>query len=1537
MKFLLIAIVLLFGADSLFANSAPVVSNVTVSQRTDGSKLVDIRYNLSDADGDKCTVFIQVSSDGGNTWTVSAVSFNPGSAIGSNISAGTGKQIVWDCGADLLSAFGCNYRIKIIADDNYCPSGMVWVYVNDTGVSGHEGFKGYMSKYETTNAQYCQFLNAAKASNDITVSGSIVCGANGLNIGGDFVRQVYYDLAGTGSTSDGATNGGAARINWTGTSFTVDSGFEKHPVTYVSWYGATAFCNYYGYRLPTEWEWKAVADYDGSYTYGCGTTINNNIANYRDSTHPYGTSDVGSVGNPSGYGYGMCDMAGNVYEWTSSVYSGSDSVIRGGSWFGYSYECTTSNSNSSNQTLTYYAIGFRVCHNVEPTGMVWVPINDPGISGHEGFNGQMSKYETTNAQYCQYLNAAKSSNQITVYTDNKVYATSDTSHSQPYYNLAGTGYTGCGATNGGEARINWTGSSFTVDSGFDNHPVTYVSWYGSTAFANYYGYRLPTEWEWQAVADNTIDNPYLYGCGASIANSIANYLGTTHPDGTTVVGAFGTSGYGMADMAGNVWEWTSSCYYSDCSYDSRVIRGGCWSHPDNYCSVSYRDDGSPSTTTFDWGFRVCRSTLGATGYGISNVFTINNANLYIAFSSISEQQAGVDFNVTLTAKKETGQTETSFSGNLQLYVSGGPHLNMTSITLQNGVWNGTLCLDSAAHTVSIIAASGRFSGTSNVFSVTSTSSSLGRVEGKCVDSAGAPILGVPITVDLLKGGVVFASTTTNESTGRYSFLNVPSGIYDIEGHGASGNSTLFKNHSVIAGKTTTRDIKIYQAGIPVILVPGIMGSCTSPTRMRGSLNTKLTNLEFFDPWDKGVGWAKLTKALKQSGYEVFEAPWDWRREINDTTVNWYLKSVIDEAKRITARGKVHIIAHSLGGLLVRHYIQSDSYNNDIDKFAMVGTPNGGAAGDAYYLWEGADVDRIDDIYNIKYSFLYNICSDASEELHPWERGGGLGKNEIIWNVPQAQIKTIIQKNIPGLQHLMLISNELRAYPKAGGGYDYEDYPWKDSLITYKLSQNSNKSRLVPGNTEVVNDDQVRTRMFITVESTTVKCVVLNKVKSNPAPELYPLGSPTGKTLEDDGDGTVLWSSATFGLDFNRNFDYTTTTKTGSHAKLPGIYTEEIDLFLKESGASVAPSNSIQTTGSFQSYDIEEESVTQVTFGIDGRVQPILTSPGGQRLGIATETGDLVEELSGEISVKSDFSTISVTQPVDGTYMLDFTGDAGEVVNIAVQYAVGDNIFTLERSLLAGTETRHIGVVLDSSSEEPLQIPEPIGSIKNLTASSVTGMTQLQWDDLGDPIVAGYRVYGRRQGYRLFELLGEPTNSEYITSHPWSENETTQLWSYIVVSVTSDGQESFFDSTVTNQELLIARFKADAVNGEAPFTVTFTDQSTGNPTAWEWDFNADGVVDSTVQNPSWTYTERGNNTVICKVMTGDKSDTRIRTGYIEVTANILADGVDISDLIYMAEVWLTSDQSADIAPPPGGDGIVNLLDFAVLAEHWLSGQ
>jgi formylglycine-generating enzyme required for sulfatase activity len=591
---------------------------------------------------------------------------------GTVLAACPSMDVTGDCKVTLadFAVFAEQWQTEGVPD----PAGMVWVSINDPGIGGGRvGFNGDMSKYETTNAQYCQFLNAALASGDIVVDVNDVIGANGTNTGQDFVGELYYDGDGAGDTNFGSiSGGGAARIHYSGGVFTVDIGLENHPVTYTTWYGAVAFCNYYGYRLPTEWEWQAAADYKGYYIYGCGMTINTNtnMANYFNTYHPYGTTAVGAYGP---YGYELYDTAGNVFEWTSSSfydYSLGIRCIRGGSWNMGSIDCRVSGEGQWAHWTRYavdatYSIGFRACRGEAPaqsivplvtdmtlaqaqaaiaaaglvTGtlteeynetvpvgsivsqnpyvgqefvpgspvnltvskgvfVVWVSIADPGVSGHEGFSGEMSKYEMSNAQYCQFFNSAISTNMITVY-NNFVYASSDTSHSQPYYDLAGAGETYGGATNGGAARIHYTDNTFAVDSGFENHPVTHVSWYGATAFCTYYGYRLPTEWEWQAVAD--YDGSYTYGCGTSINNSIANYYGSTHPDGTTLVGAFGTYGHGMCDMAGNVWEWTSTENDGRC-----VIRGGSWHSNNSGCSVSLSYDDGPDFAGFDLGFRVCR-------------------------------------------------------------------------------------------------------------------------------------------------------------------------------------------------------------------------------------------------------------------------------------------------------------------------------------------------------------------------------------------------------------------------------------------------------------------------------------------------------------------------------------------------------------------------------------------------------------------------------------------------------------------------------------------------------------------------------------------------------------------------------------------------------------------------------------------------------------------------------------------------------------------------------------------------------------------
>jgi PKD repeat protein len=85
----------------------------------------------------------------------------------------------------------------------------------------------------------------------------------------------------------------------------------------------------------------------------------------------------------------------------------------------------------------------------------------------------------------------------------------------------------------------------------------------------------------------------------------------------------------------------------------------------------------------------------------------------------------------------------------------------------------------------------------------------------------------------------------------------------------------------------------------------------------------------------------------------------------------------------------------------------------------------------------------------------------------------------------------------------------------------------------------------------------------------------------------------------------------------------------------------------------------------------------------------------------------------------------------------------------------------------------------------------------------------------------------------------------------------------------------------NPEVPVARFEADVTSGEEPLTVRFTDLSANFPTSWAWDFDNDGSVDSTKQNPSHTYTEAGVYTVKLTAGNSAGSDNETKTAFITV--------------------------------------------------------
>jgi formylglycine-generating enzyme required for sulfatase activity len=159
-----------------------------------------------------------------------------------------------------------------------------------------------------------------------------------------------------------------------------------------------------------------------------------------------------------------------------------------------------------------------------------------------------------------------------------------------------------------------------------NRPVEKVSWNTIQGFLSATGMRLPTEAEWE-YACRAGTTTAFHGWPAQTAGTnndtlvgnIAWFDGNANIQ-TRPVGGKAPNGFGLHDMAGNVWEWVndrySSSYYASspstnppgpATGSNRVLRGGSWFYVTLFLRSSYRNGGSPGFASFDVGFRVARA------------------------------------------------------------------------------------------------------------------------------------------------------------------------------------------------------------------------------------------------------------------------------------------------------------------------------------------------------------------------------------------------------------------------------------------------------------------------------------------------------------------------------------------------------------------------------------------------------------------------------------------------------------------------------------------------------------------------------------------------------------------------------------------------------------------------------------------------------------------------------------------------------------------------------------------------------------------
>ena len=157
--------------------------------------------------------------------------------------------------------------------------------------------------------------------------------------------------------------------------------------------------------------------------------------------------------------------------------------------------------------------------------------------------------------------------------------------------------------------------SFNPSWGEEDHPIVNVSWDAAAAYCKWAGGRLPTEAEWEYAACGGKEG-LLYPWGNEISSKNAKYHSE---DGTAAVGSYPANGFGLYDMAGNVWEWCADFYAEDYyvsstaqdpqgspSGEMRVVRGGSWDDAPEVLRASVRDRSQPGLGSDIIGFRCVR-------------------------------------------------------------------------------------------------------------------------------------------------------------------------------------------------------------------------------------------------------------------------------------------------------------------------------------------------------------------------------------------------------------------------------------------------------------------------------------------------------------------------------------------------------------------------------------------------------------------------------------------------------------------------------------------------------------------------------------------------------------------------------------------------------------------------------------------------------------------------------------------------------------------------------------------------------------------
>lgn len=500
---------------------------------------------------------------------------------------------------------------------------------------------------------------------------------------------------------------------------------------------------------------------------------------------------------------------------------------------------------------------------------------------------------------------------------------------------------------------------------------------------------------------------------------------------------------------------------------------------------------------------------------------------------------------------------------------------------------------------------------------------------------------------------------------RQNFWGDPSGpFHGVQNPGGHGDAL---SGVILFTPWLTNDPLVYtvpeQGHNPVIIIPGLLGSSQK--------NGVWVIDPIFHVYDN------LLDTLRASGYvdnvDLFTFPYDWRRSNVDTATD--LKTKIDSVKLFCGCGTVDLVAHSMGGLVARQYIESPAFTHDVDHLIFLGTPHLGSAKD-YLTWEAGESSP--DLFSSALRGL--LVREAHKAGYP------------------SLFAYLHQKPVPSFQELLPITNYLHDATTTS----LKLYPNNAPRNTFLENLNSSISLLLNNSgvniTNIVGDTGTSTINTIRV------------VPSTTLP-LWQDGFPEGFNS----------SSGDRGLEFGRG-DETVTLQSASfiNSDLQTVNSEHVHLPTDEEGLIYT-----RLTGKNPVSLVNKQHLINFKILILKILSPadiVVIAPDGKRMGKDFATGNEFNEIPNAFysGYATDDEYVTIPDPLDGDYKVvtQGTGNGGEYT---IASDLISNATTSEKDFVGQTLPGLISSVTVSvlaSSTNPLLVSPDDHTPPSITISPI---------------------------------------------------------------------------------------------------------------------------------------------------------------------------------------------------------------------------